>query len=206
MKGGQAMLCDKCKKNEATVYYTEIINDHREEQHLCEECATGLTSFHMNSSFGGHEFTLGNFLSTILGNPGSYSSAKPFIKEEVRCKGCGMTYSEFQKSGRFGCNQCYNSFENFLNESLKRLHGSDTHIGKRPHNFGRRVNADKEEQVFYPENGNNSLSGKNQEKVNIPKTSEIDQLSYQLRQAIEKEEYEEAARLRDEIRALRKGD
>ena len=39
------MLCDKCKKNEAKIYYTEIINGEKKEQHLCEDCAIGVLLF-----------------------------------------------------------------------------------------------------------------------------------------------------------------
>lgn len=177
-----AMLCDKCKKNQAKVYYTEIINGEKKEQHLCEECALEYTSFSMGSGMSNQEITLGSLLSSILGNyaaPGSIHGAEQTEKEPV-CDHCGMTYSEFLKEGRFGCADCYDSFKKGLEKSLRNIQGSDTHTGKKPKGF---------------ESGT--------EKI-VKELSEIDKLSIKLQDAIEKEEFEEAARLRDRIRQLKK--
>lgn len=185
------MLCDNCHKNKATIYYTETINGHRKDQHLCEECASGLSSFNMQSPFMSQDFTLGNLLSTVLGYPTSYTGSKSYTENDITCKNCGMTYSQFLRNGRFGCNHCYDYFEKLLDGSLKRIHGSDTHIGKRPHKAPSKVTKEGQSQK--------SLVKEKKEM------SEIDQLSMKLQEAIKKEEYEEAAHLRDKIRELKKG-
>lgn len=175
------MLCDKCKKNEAKIYYTEIINGEKKEQHLCEDCAMEYTSFQMGSTVMNSEVTLGNLLSTILGNYYANSTQEAGKREqEPQCKGCGMTYSEFMKEGRFGCVSCYDSFEKVLEKSIKNIQGADTHIGKRPKGF--ETKADKI----------------------VKELSETDKLSIRLQEAIEKEEFEEAAKIRDRMRELKK--
>jgi len=174
------MLCDKCKKNEARVYYTEIINGEKTEQHLCEECATEYTSFQMGTPIMNQELTLGSLLSTILGNYGGAAQGKGSVEKELHCDKCGMTYSEFMKVGRFGCERCYESFQSILDNSIKSIQGADTHTGKKPKNFET-----------------------NTEKL-VKELSEIDKLTIQLQDAVEKEEFEEAVRLRDRIRELKK--
>lgn len=177
------MLCDKCKKNEAKVYYTEIINGQMKEQHLCEECAMECTSFQMGTSFMNQEVTLGNLLSTILGNYYGNATAGDETKEkEIRCDGCGMTYSEFMRIGKFGCEKCYDSFQKVLEKSIKSIQGSNTHTGKKPKGYESKT-----------------------DKI-IKELSEVDKLSIRLQDAIEKEEFEEAAKIRDKIRELKKGE
>ena len=56
------MLCDRCKKRDAKILYTEIINGLKKEQHLCEECATDYTSFQMEKPLMSSEMTLGDLL------------------------------------------------------------------------------------------------------------------------------------------------
>lgn len=174
------MLCDKCKKNEAKIYYTEIINGEMKEQHLCEECAAEYTSFQMGNIMN-QELTLGNLLSTILGNYYGTTPQEAEQKEnEIQCDFCGMTYSEFMRIGKFGCDKCYDSFQKVLEKSIKSIQGSDTHIGKKPKGFESKT-----------------------DKI-IKELSEIDKLSIRLQDAIEKEEFEEAAKIRDKIRDLKK--
>lgn len=173
------MLCDKCKKRQATIYYTEIVNGKKREQHLCEECATECSEFQTLS--GKKELTLGNLLSCILSN---YSAENPKSKEAevetvIQCERCGMTYDAFLQGGKFGCAQCYSSFGKQLEKSFRQLHGATSHVGKRPKGFISQM-----------------------DKI-VNDLSEVDRLSIRLQDAIEKEEFERAAELRDQIRALK---
>ena len=128
------------------------------------------------------EMTLGSLLSTILGNYSSYNNIQntEASPKEPHCDVCGMTYQEFLKGGRFGCSNCYESFRNTLEKSLRSIQGSDTHTGKKPIGFETKT-----------------------EKI-VKELSEIDKLSIRLQDAIEKEEFEEAAKIRDRIRELKK--
>ncbi len=95
---------------------------------------------------------------------------------QAACPRCGMRYEDFRKSGRLGCGGCYESFQRFLSPLLKKIHGSTRHVGQAP-----------------PE--------KQKAKLAAPK-EELDQLRERLKGAVAGEAFEEAARLRDRIRAL----
>jgi protein arginine kinase activator len=174
------MLCDRCKKKNAKILYTEIIDGVKKEQYLCEDCAAGCTSFQMKKQLLDSELTLGDLLSTLLDN---YTLAEDKTvgqkASENICSSCGTTYEEFLQKGRFGCSECYQCFSKQLDKMLKEIHGADIHTGKRPKDF---LSADSIKKDL----------------------SETEKLSIKLKDAIEKEEFEEAAKLRDMIRKLKK--
>ena len=95
-------------------------------------------------------------------------------KTETKCPNCGLSYEDFRRIGRLGCSECYEAFKDSLVVLLKRIHGSTQHLGHVP-----------------------------EKKIkDVKKQSEIDLLRSKLQRAIKMEEFEEAARLRDKIRAL----
>ena len=162
------MLCDICKKNEATVHLTEILNDQMSELHLCEECA------HAKSLAMEQQFGLSDLLAGMadFGKPDKESEAAAGVK----CPNCGLTYADFKKLGRLGCGECYNAFSKYLGPLLKRIHGSAQHTGKSP----LRVTKD------------------------LKKEMDIQDLRNRLMKAIEGEAFEEAAKLRDQIKEIEK--
>lgn len=175
------MLCDRCKMRDAKVLYTEIINGAKTEQHLCEECATDYTSFQMEKPLLNSDMTLNSLLSTLLGAYQNNKANKPGEKKaNLVCENCHTTYDEFLQRGRFGCSQCYKSFNLELGRTLRGIQGAEAHTGKRP-------------------KGRMSQAGRI-----LNDLSEEQRLSFELQKAIENEEYEEAARLRDLIRHLKK--
>jgi len=163
------MTCDVCGKNAATVHLTEIIDEQMNELHLCEECAR-TKSAAMEQQFG---------LSDLLA--GMVDFQKPANKEEelinVKCPSCGLTYVDFKKIGRLGCGECYNVFRKYLAPLLKRIHGSNQHIGKFP------------------------LKIKTTARISKKKIDLAD-LKEQLQKAIQNEDFEDAARLRDLIKKI----
>ena len=172
------MLCDNCRAREAKIYYTEIMDGLKKEQHLCEECAKKLTTFQMEAPVLSKQFTLGTLLSTLL-NAYEGKEEKQIDDKILVCKNCGMKYQEFLQHGVFGCPQCYESFREPLGACIKNIQGASRHTGKIPKGFQTTT-----EQIVHS-------------------MSEIDRLSIRLQQAIEKEEFEEAAKLRDTIRDLK---
>ncbi len=161
------MLCDICGKNPATVHLTEIIEDQMNELHLCEECARQ-KSAQMEQQFG---------LSDLLA--GMVEFGKPTKEAEpvsVKCANCGLTYADFKKIGRLGCGECYTAFKKYLGPLLKRIHGSNQHVGK---------------------------SGLKVTKV-TKKRIDLQELRVKLQKAIEEEAFEEAAKIRDQIKELEK--
>jgi protein arginine kinase activator len=175
------MLCDRCKLRDAKVLYTEIINGAKTEQHLCEECAADYTSFQMEKPFLNSDMTLNSLLSTLLGAYQSNTANKSGEnKSELICERCKTTYDDFLQRGRFGCSDCYKSFNSVLAKTLRGIQGAETHTGKRPKGF------------------------MSQADSILKDMSEEERLSFELQKAIENEEFEEAARLRDLIRQLKK--
>jgi protein arginine kinase activator len=92
------------------------------------------------------------------------------------CPRCGMTYAEFKRLGRLGCGQCYATFHDQLVPLVRRIHGSAQHVGRAVHG------GQKQAQV----------------KVSVQKLRE------QLTSAIQAEDYERAAALRDQLRGADK--
>jgi protein arginine kinase activator len=90
------------------------------------------------------------------------------------CEVCGLKFVDFRNTGRLGCPHDYEEFREELTPLLENIHGETRHCGKTP----RRQPQSKQTQ------------------------SELIQLRKQLLQAVNKEAYEEAARLRDRIRQL----
>ncbi len=202
------MLCDNCNKNEATIYYTQTVNGNHSKQHLCNECAStmGIPSFSSGSPLGNYESSLDGLLSTILGFPSSYKETKPYGQSNLVCDNCGMTYQEFLQKGKFGCNNCITSFSPTIDESLNRIHGSHTHTGKQPINYrgnsANTANTNTDTKVDSNDLGDLSLNESNESLDK--EINDIDKLQSKLNKAVEKEEYEEAAKLRDKIRDLEK--
>lgn len=176
------MLCDICHKREAKIYYTEIKNGEKKEQYLCEECAAEHSSFPAPGGEG-LEATIGGFLSNILGNiyGTTYGTPKDQEKDSSLpvCEFCKTSYDEVLKTGKFGCAHCYDSFRNLVDKSLNQIQGANTHTGKKP--------AKEKEAELAP----------------APTMTEQEKLAFKLQEAIEREEFEEAAKLRDRIRELK---
>ena len=97
-------------------------------------------------------------------------------EHSLKCPACGLNYSDFKKTGRLGCDRCYAAFRKQLLPLLKKIHGTIRHTGKIPIHLER------------------------------PAFSELKlkELNKQLARAIQLEEYEDAARIRDQIKKLEK--
>ena len=122
------MLCQNCGKNEVNFRYTQIINGVKKEMALCDKCAKelGLESLDFNMPINFSSF-LGDFLSVASEN----SFLPSFVKTNtLQCNKCGMTYDEFANSGKLGCANCYDVFSDPLEQVLKKIHGSTSHVGR----------------------------------------------------------------------------
>lgn len=93
---------------------------------------------------------------------------------ELRCPKCGFTQADFKKAGRLGCSECYNTFAEGLEGLLKTMHKGTHHVGKVPHSL----------------------------QQNKELTERLKALQKKLAKAIEEENFEQAALLRDEIRQM----
>lgn len=159
------MLCQNCQTRQAKVHYTHIINNHKIEMHLCEQCAEVKSGIVIAMPLD-----LNNMLSSLV-NLQQKNTRGEESDGEV-CSKCGMKYSDFLQTGKMGCSNCYRIFADRLTPLLQRIHRGVTHSGKVPARAGKELKAARE----------------------------IEDLKEQLKTAIQREEYEKAAVLRDKIK------
>jgi protein arginine kinase activator len=163
------MLCQDCKKREATVHFTQIINNEKVAMSLCKECAAK-RGFH--SPLESMSFPLSDFLQGIFKQQ---FSEKTEDIPAIKCTRCGLSFEEFIRQGRFGCGECYNAFRSRLEPIMRKIHGSSLHKGKLP-------------------------ASSKDEPLPI---KEEERLEAELKKAIEAEDFERAADLRDKLKAIR---
>jgi len=177
------MLCEKCKKNEATYHYRENVNGAEKAFHLCSECAKEMEKsgeikgFGKDSVFDGFFAAdpVSNVFASLFAPAGTRGQSAPRISEKAKCSLCGASFEELAKEGKAGCPKCYEVFAAELEESIRRIHGRSSHTGRAPAKF-REINDAKQKLL---------------------------RLETELKEAIKNENYEHAAELRDEIRTLR---
>lgn len=124
--------------------------------------------------FGGLGLNLGDLIGSFLGEPQSQSSGVQPLTPETRCKCCGSTFSDIARTGKVGCAECYQTFRERLMPSIQRIHGNTRHVGKVP------ATASAKAQL----------------------TARLEKAREDLAKAIEAQEFEKAAQLRDAIREL----
>lgn len=186
------MLCENCKTREANIRYTEVINGVKTEHNLCSQCAKEMDMGHYSAIFDG-EFPLAKLLSSLLGL--EESSQKEDKLQQITCPVCKTSYQDFIENSRFGCPDCYNVFDLLIGDKIKKLQGNDSHKGKQP-KFRK-----MEPASSVTGNGSSPVGMVVKETTSQAETIAL--LTARLQEAIAKEEYEEAARYRDQIKALK---
>ncbi len=185
------MICQSCNQNVATVHLTEIMNKEKKEVHLCEECAKD-KGISYKANFSVQELI--SHLSTSQaatagaakasaggdteGEESGASGSSQTVGAQTACPSCGLTFGEFRSTGRLGCPEDYVHFKRGLVPLLEKIHGATHHIGKVPSSTA-----------------TSSVSVAERQR-------ELTKIRQELNVAIEKEEYERAAELRDQIRRL----
>jgi len=157
---------------------TKIINGVKYEMHICEKCAKEKEGFSINTGVPifNTPFSFSNIIAGLMDFTGT--TGIPYTKElKIKCPGCNLDYEVFKTTGKFGCSRCYESFGNRLEPLIKRIHGNTQHTGKVPKRTGGIIRIKRE----------------------------IEKLKYELKKAIDNEEYERAAELRDRIKTLENG-
>jgi protein arginine kinase activator len=162
------MLCESCKKRQATVIFKDVVGDVIKKYHLCEECAydKGLSKPKIPEPSSPNDMFL-HMAKDLSG--GTKTEGR------LRCT-CGLTFSQFRTTGKLGCAECYSSFGEKLKPLFKRIHGATRHLGK--------------------------IITKDAEYLRVRR--EILKLEDRLRRAVAKEDFEKAAKLRDEIKEYEK--
>jgi len=176
------VLCSECGKRPATVHYTQIINGEKAEIQVCDICAQKEGYSYIKNSdepFSLHELLTGIFNVSSQANKaktGSFSTDRLFEQfTDLKCEQCQLSFSEFQRIGKFGCANCYEAFKPRLNSVIRRVHSGNTkHHGKIPKRQGGTLHLEKE----------------------------ITELREYLQELVEEEKFEQAALIRDRIKEL----
>jgi protein arginine kinase activator len=167
------MKCTHCHNNEANTHITRIINGKREEMHLCADCARELG---VMEEFDFDSFSMDSMFGNLLGAGVSAFNSLTGID---RCGYCGSSFNDIINSGRVGCANCYDKFEDKLTPSIEKLHGRTKHVGK---------------SVTYTEEP---------EAQKTPEAkSELETLKEELKKAVQEQRFEDAAVIRDKINGL----
>ncbi len=127
------MLCQKCKKQPATIHVTEIVKNEKIERHLCEECAR-----EDGIAIQGPV----NLQEVLTGMLQAHETARGEAK--LACPDCGLTYAEFRQGGRLGCPHDYEVFAEPLDDVCRKVHGAAEHTGKMPRRVGAGLKAQRE--------------------------------------------------------------
>ena len=159
------MLCQICGKKQATVHLTQMLNNEVRKMHLCEQCAEA-SGIDIDAPESMTNFLLG------LGTP----DKTPSGTAGRTCPQCQMRFSDFKKTSRLGCQNCYVTFTEELEPLLHSMQKGERHVGKKPVHFAGAVNV-------FPSSAS---------------------LKKALEEAVASENYEEAARIRDQLREKEK--
>ena len=167
------MLCQMCGQHPATTHIKTIVNGKLTQAHLCADCAKKQGYGNLLADWGSG---FGSLLSGFMG------SAAP-ARQVTRCPGCGASFEDITRSGKIGCAECYHTFRGRLLPIIQRIHGTAQHKGKVPGSSALRVT-----------DTNNKI-------VAVEETP-LEEKKRLLKQAIETQDFERAAVLRDEIKEL----
>ena len=171
------MLCETCKKRTATVFYNENMNGKIRSFSLCGECAAKLREKgdiqDITSMIGSFADPFSDLQNELF--QGFFGiPAQKAISGQKKCPDCGCTYPEIEKSGKVGCPSCYTTFESELSRLIRSVHGTTSHTGSVP----------------------------SRHRAKLALEQQLNQKRAALKEAVQNEDYEQAAALRDEIRAL----
>lgn len=166
------MQCEFCD-NKATVFFTQILDGVTKKTCLCDNCAT--------------ERGVTDPEGFLLGKTDFPSSPQPEEKDSPAsepqhptpdatacCPGCGFAFDDLKKTGRLGCSECYSFFRAEINHNLTGMHKGTKHTGRIPEGMM---------EAFQ-------------------KRQELEKLHAEMHTAIQNEDYEKAAQLRDQINQL----
>ena len=171
------MICERCNKKNATLFYRESIGGRVRALRLCGECTEALEQA---GELEDVSAAVAGFISPhFLLDESSFFL--PFHslrgadgKGSCKCPICGATIGDIAAAGKVGCSACYTVFAEELQGAIRSAHGRAEHTG--------RVSAGY--------------------RARLERTERLSALKKQLKEAVLQEDYESAAGLRDSIRAL----
>lgn len=170
------MKCDNCKISKATIFVSQKVGDKFQKVNLCKQCASE-KGIEDPTAYALVEMLEGMGKQMIIGSGAT--------RDEPICPDCGFSLTDTKKTGRYGCANCYQVFRDRLDPLLEAIQKKTRHEGKVPRPCA---------QSLAP----NLLSLENPAAIENPEIR-LSELRQALSKSVEGEDYEEAARLRDEI-------
>ncbi|HGY92299.1 MAG TPA: hypothetical protein ENK43_14105 [Planctomycetes bacterium] len=176
------MLCERCGKNPASHKTTDIINHVKSVKRLCDACfaAEGLglpfTKMNLEQTKPAISYHPTADIQIQIVHGGSLEERELEEALGPTCEICGLDLATFRKRGAIGCPHDFEVFAEEIRAVLLKLHGGREHRGKLPRAF----------------------------QTQRARAHQVRQLETDLERAVAEERYEEAANLRDRIRALQR--
>jgi protein arginine kinase activator len=133
------MLCEDCRKQEATVHFKQVVNKQTVVLNLCASCAKRRG---FSNPLKNIPFPLADFLTSMVSEAATKADGE---LAELTCPSCGLSYDTFAKTGRLGCGQCFEAFRQPMVDLLRKIHGSNLHRGKRQRGGSKMMEPLKEE-------------------------------------------------------------
>ncbi len=181
------MLCEICHKNEATIHMQEIHGGEKKSLNICSECAASHKI--VGSDVDGLNLAemLYDFSSKMLASQGKNSDDSALfpsfplnVDGSLICGECGWDMEAFRGTGRLGCAKCYEVFAPLLQEAIASMHKGVVHVGKELSLSKKRSGRTSKRDLRF----------------------EIALLEAELEEHVRREEYEEAAAIRDKIKTI----
>jgi len=157
---------------------------------LCDNCKKNIATIHYEKVVNGvrterhlcAECAKKMTENYNLFNPAGFITSlfDNYTERGVVCENCGTRSDEFLDTGYLGCSECYNTFKSIARSMLERVQGGGRHVG------------------LTPDPNINFETPKTDKKVD-----KISDLQAKLKKAVDSEDYELAAKIRDEIRSLK---
>jgi len=176
--------CAKC--GQAAIYkFTRVEDGQVVDLYFCPQHANEASPYQKQP-------TLGDILEGLFKQDADAES----VAEGPQCPSCGLAFSSYRKNFMLGCDRCYEAFGEALLRDLRKLHGATRHVGRRP--GGGKIRLPEEEAAMpvrdpAPEAPQTTASELSRRRVQ----EMIAELQKKLNLALEREDFEKAARYRD---------
>lgn len=170
------MLCGKCKQREATVHIVRMGAKQKVQMDLCPVCAEKYYGKMKDNMAFSQEGSA--LLKAIMANPQQFGIMFSGGADDKRCPVCQTTGKIIRKTGLAGCPECYRVFADEFQPVIDKVQKAGAHCGYVPEGL----------------------------LTTLEKRNTLQKLQKEITELIEREEYEEAAVIRDRIRAMEEND
>ena len=191
---GAQKRCEKCG-GPAVYKFTRFINGKPVDRFYCEDHAAEASNYVQKQASDIKEFL--KSVAEGMGEAAAAASSYP----DIHCSSCGLSFEAYKKTLLLGCPECYRSFEEQMMGELRKFHGETRHIGRAPSTMPTphaSIPEILDEPADYEEVEITKLS--EQDASEASEELSLDELRRQLKEAVSREDFADAARYRDQIR------